>query len=133
VGVAHVRINVHDLDHSIAWYVEVLGFDEPWFVHEGRAVLFHPASKVELILRQRPSVAKDAGEPAFDHVAFLVEDVAQLEAWERRLGDLGLNVPITPAVGGVSINLEDPDGNDLELFVYDPPRTGVSPAPTRSG
>jgi catechol-2,3-dioxygenase len=122
VGVAHVRINVHDLSRSIAWYQEVLGFDEPWFVHDGRAVLFHPESKVEFVLRQRPSLAQESGEPAFDHVAFRVESISQLGAWEKRLGGLGLDLHITPAVGGVSINLEDPDGNDLELFVYDPPR-----------
>lgn len=117
-----MRINVDDLDRSIAWYREVLGFDRPWFVHQGRAVLFHPESKVEVVLRQRSSPPDASGEPAFDHVAFLVEDTAQLEGWASRLGGLGLDLHITPAVGGVSINLEDPDGNDLELFVYDPPR-----------
>ncbi|HEV2310120.1 MAG TPA: VOC family protein [Acidimicrobiia bacterium] len=121
VGVAHVRINVRDLPRSIAWYRDVLGFEDPWFTgRPGVAVLFHPESKVEFILRQGQPASP--AEAAFDHVALLVEDTDQLRAWERRLGELGLDLRITPAVGGVSINLEDPDGNDLELFVYDPPR-----------
>lgn len=122
VGVAHVRINVQDLARSTAWYREVLGFEDPWFTHRpGVAVLFHPESKVEVVLRQSQA-SRQTSEPAFDHVAFLVEDTDQLRAWQRRLHELGLDAQITPAVGGVSINLEDPDGNDLELFVYDPPR-----------
>ena len=115
-------MNVRDVDRSIAWYREVLGFDEPWFAHNGKVVLFHPESRVELVFQQRKLPRDELGEPALDHVAFLVESVAELRAWQSRLGGLGLDLQITPAVGGVSINLEDPDGNDLELFVYDPPR-----------
>ena len=122
VGVAHVRINAQDLERSIAWYRDVLGFEDPWFVRDQKAVLFHPASKIEIVLQQAQTTAQQPGEPAFDHVAFLVDDTEQLRAWERRFGELGLDLHITPAVGGASINLEDPDGNDLELFVYDPPR-----------
>jgi hypothetical protein len=48
---------------------------------------------------------------------FGVQDRVKLEAWEARYKPLGLGLHIANAVGGVSINLEDPDGNDLELFV----------------
>jgi len=122
-GVAHVRINARDLARSVEWYRDVLGFDEPWFVVPGRvAVLFHPESKVEVVLRQKQAPLRQVDEAAFDHVAFLVEDMEHLQAWESRLRDLGLDLHIAQAVGGVSIDLEDPDGNDLELFVYDPAR-----------
>jgi catechol 2,3-dioxygenase-like lactoylglutathione lyase family enzyme len=121
-GVAHVTINVRDLDRSIAWYRDVMGFDEPWLVISDQvAVLFHPESKAEVVLRQGRVPSRDTGEPVF-HVAFRVEDNEQLRVWERHLNGLGVDARITKAVGGVNIDLEDPDGNDLELFAYDPPR-----------
>lgn len=121
-GVAHVTINVSDLDRSVTWYRDVLGFDEPWLAVDDRvALLFHPESKLEVVLRQGRVPTGDAGEPVF-HVAFRVEDVEQLRVWERHLARYGVDAHVTRAVGGVNIDLADPDGNDLELFAYDPPR-----------
>jgi catechol-2,3-dioxygenase len=119
-GLAHVRINARDLTRSVVWYRDVLGFDEPWFVMPDRmAVLFHPEANVEIVLRQAQAHAAPADDAAFDHVAFLVDDVEHLHAWETRLQGLGVDVHIAKAVGGTSIDLKDPDGNDVELFVYD--------------
>jgi catechol 2,3-dioxygenase-like lactoylglutathione lyase family enzyme len=121
-GIAHVRVNAQDLARSIAWYRDVLGFGEPWFAVPGEKVsMFHAPSRVELVLQQAEPSAPE-GNPAIDHFAFRVESVEQLHAWERRLADLGFDWRISQAVGGLSINIEDPDGNDLELFAYDPPR-----------
>jgi catechol 2,3-dioxygenase-like lactoylglutathione lyase family enzyme len=94
----------------------VLGFDEPWYLGE-IAILRHADSNLELVLRPRRASTGAADQSAFDHLAFRVQDRAELEAWEARLQAIGLDSKITPAVGGVSINIEDPDGHDLELFV----------------
>ena len=117
VGVAHVRLNVRDVRRSVAWYRDVLGFGGPVYLGE-IAILSHADSKFELVLRPGLASTSVSGQPAFDHVAFRVQDRAQLEAWEARFHAMGLDLHITrAAVGGVSINIEDPDGNDLELFV----------------
>ena len=116
VGVAHFRLNVRDVQQSVAWYREVLGFGKPWYLGE-IAILRHADSKLELVLRPRGASTSASSQSVFDHLAFRVQDRAELEAWEARLQAMGLDLHITLAVGGVSINIEDPDGNDLELFV----------------
>jgi catechol 2,3-dioxygenase len=116
VGVAHFRLNVRDVQRSVAWYRDVLGFDGPLYFGE-LAILSHADSTFELVLRPGRASISAPSRPAFDHVAFRVRDRVTLEAWEARLQAMGLDVHITKAVGGVSINFEDPDGNDLELFV----------------
>jgi catechol-2,3-dioxygenase len=68
-------------------------------------------------MRPRPKMASDSREQSFDHVAFRVGSVADLEAWEAHLRAIGVDVHIGRAIGGMSIDLLDPDGNDLELFV----------------
>ena len=119
VAVDHFRLNVRDVQESVAWYREVLGFDEPWYLGE-IAILRHTDADLELVLRPRAASTAEADQSAFDHLAFRVQDQAQLQAWEARLQAMGLDLTITPAVGGVSSNIEDPDGHDLELFVRDP-------------
>ena len=116
VGVAHFRLNVRDVQRSAAWYREVLGFDGPLYVRE-LAILSHADSKFELVLRPGRESTSAPSPPAFDHVAFRVRDRSTLEAWEARFQAMGLDLHITNAIGGVSINFADPDGNDLELFV----------------
>lgn len=116
VGVAHFRLNVRDVARSVAWYRDVLGFEGPLYFGE-LAILSHADSRFELVLRPGRASTGDSRPPAFDHVAFRVQDRVTLEAWQARLQAMGLDLHITDAIGGVSINIEDPDGNDLELFV----------------
>jgi catechol-2,3-dioxygenase len=115
-GVAHFRLNVSDVSRSVRWYREVLGFTEPR--HFGELVILrHPDAEVELVMRPRPAITNNSSDQSFDHVAFRVDSVADLERWEAHLRAIGLAAHIGPAIGGVSIDLLDPDGNDLELFV----------------
>ena len=118
-GVAHIRLNVNDVDRSVKWYREILGFEEPRLFGE-LAVLRHHDAEFELVMRPRGLLAHGPGQQTFDHVAFAVSSLADLHAWEARLQALGLDVHIGRAIGGMSIDLLDPDGNDLELFVSTP-------------
>ena len=120
LGVAHVRLNVDDVTESVNWYREVLGFEEPRYFGE-LAFLSHADSEFELVLRPRPTTRGDSTAPTFDHVAFRVGSVAELEAWEAHLHGKGLDVRIGRAIGGLGIDFCDPDGNDLELFVATSP------------
>jgi lactoylglutathione lyase len=118
-GVAHIRLNVVDVDRSVAWYREVLGFGAPYW-HLGQiAVIRHPDSQLEIVLRPRGTCA-ETGDQVFDHVAFRVESLDDLREWEARLQAKGLEVRVSQAVGGFGIDFLDPDGNDLELFVAMP-------------
>ena len=115
-GVAHIRLNVNDMTKSVEWYRDVLGFDAPRYFGE-LAFLRHADSEFELVMRPRPTQADGSGELTFDHVAFRVGSIAELQAWEAHLLVKGLDVQIGRAIGGMGIDFCDPDGNDLELFV----------------
>src|ERR1700680_2190709 len=84
VGVAHFRLNVRDVRRSVAWYRDVLGFDAPLFLGD-IAVLSAADSKFYLVLRPGRVSTSVFSQPAFDHVAFRVQDRVTLEAWEARL------------------------------------------------
>ena len=118
-GVAHIRLNVNDVSRSVQWYREVLGFEEPRYFGK-LAILPHADAEFELVMRPRGTQMTGSREQSFDHVAFRVGSVADLQAWEAHLQAIGLDVHIGDAIGGVSIDLLDPDGNDLELFVATP-------------
>jgi catechol 2,3-dioxygenase-like lactoylglutathione lyase family enzyme len=115
-GVAHIRLNVNDVSKSAEWYRDVLGFDEPRYFGE-LAFLRHADSGFELVMRPRRTQAGASGELSFDHVAFRVGSIAELQVWEAHLLAKGLDIQIGRAIGGVGIDFCDPDGNDLELFV----------------
>ena len=107
------------MSRSVQWYREVLGFEEPRYFGE-LATLSRADAEFELVMRPRGTQAGGSGELSFDHVAFLVASVADLQAWEAHLQAIGLDVHIADAIGGMCIDLLDPDGNDLELFVATP-------------
>jgi len=94
VGVAHVRLNVRDVRRSVAWYRDVLGFGGPVYLGE-IAILSHADSKFELVLRPGLASTRVSGQPAFDHVAFRVQDRVRLDAWETRLRAMGFDSQIT--------------------------------------
>jgi catechol-2,3-dioxygenase len=52
-----------------------------------------------------------------DHVGFHVAGRADLEAWQSRLEELGLeHGGIVEAPYGIGLSFRDPDGNALEFF-----------------
>lgn len=127
-GVSHVGLTVTDLDRSVAWYTDVLGFvlfaptDAPGM---RRVLLVHPTSKLLLGLTQHESGSGDAfseTRTGLDHFAFAVADRDDLAAWAERLAEKGADATeIKDVYYGSCITVRDPDGIQLELFV--PPAT----------
>jgi lactoylglutathione lyase len=131
----HGGLNVTDLDRSVDFYRAVLGLvlvrasDEAGrryaFLGDGRRVL--------LTLWQQSEGRFDAGRPGLHHLAFQVDDVAQLRDLERRLRERGAVllydgiVPHEEGADNGGLYFEDPDGTRLE--VYAPTGAGGRPAP----
>ncbi len=117
-GLSHFQFDVSDLDASIAWYTTALGLaalrGEP-----GRyATLQSDLGHFRVVL--------SAGGPAtsrgaLDHIAFAVSDLDALVAWSEHLTAVGIeHEGVVPnVVGGHSLDLFDPDGNNIEL-VFEP-------------
>jgi catechol 2,3-dioxygenase-like lactoylglutathione lyase family enzyme len=134
----HYGVSVSDLDTSIAWYGDMLGFtvERRFAVPPACAVaamLRHGALRVELFQVDQVAPLPDARrEPHADlatignkHPAFAVPDLAALIAGlEARGADLAFIVP--PHLGRACF-VRDPDGNLIEFVERRP-----EPAPGES-
>ena len=120
-GFHHVKLPVTDLARSRDWYARVLGLQTHIeFVEEGGLMgvaMRDPANTIDLALRHDP--ARAAALAGFDPFALRVPTPAALDAWQRRLEDLGepYGGIITGHLGRVLIGLCDPDGIEVRLYL----------------
>jgi lactoylglutathione lyase len=137
----HTGLQVRSLDRSIAFYRDVLGFEQvfqwnPQAPYVGElvgypdvdlhaAILRMPGSDTFLELLEYRSVDRQAvdtstANPGTAHVAFFVDD---LDALYQELSDRGVgsvSKPVTPTIGpnkgGRAVYMIDPDGIRVELI-----------------
>lgn len=125
-GIHHVALNVRDVEESVRWYGDVLGF-APLFPYDTdafeRRLVRHPSGVVLGLTRHRHP---DADTPfserrtGLDHLAFAVAERSDLEAWAERLTAAGVEhsgVKVTPTTGSALVTFRDPDGIQLEVYV----------------
>jgi len=112
LGFSHLQLNVRDVRESVAWYCAALGMDV-MSEHGDVVALRHREARLVIVV--------SPGEPdvvhsPIDHMAFAVADGPTLEAWASHLRELGLDVPaVVDELGKPSLQLRDPDGNEVEL------------------
>jgi catechol 2,3-dioxygenase len=120
VDIGHVHLKVADLDRALAFYRDVLGFDE--MQRYGDQAAFISAGGYHHHLGLNTWESKGGSPPppgttGLYHVAIRYPDRATLGDALRRLVDN--EIPIEGATDhGVSeaIYLRDPDGNGIELY-----------------
>lgn len=118
--IGHVHLTVSDLDRSLAFYRDVLGFEVT--TTYGRDAVFLSAGGYHHHVGLNTWAGRGAPGPApgttgLYHFAILFPDRKALAAAVRRVLDAG--VPLEGAADhGVSeaIYLRDPDGNGVELY-----------------
>jgi catechol 2,3-dioxygenase-like lactoylglutathione lyase family enzyme len=125
-GIHHVSVTVTDIERSVPWYSEVLGLEK--LMEEQ-----HPDGAGYAIVLGKPDWSMcvgvhvhDANESerfseartGLDHVCFLVSSRAELEAWEARLTELGVeHSPINDEAEGYAVLVfRDPDNIQLEFM-----------------
>lgn len=128
MGFGHVDLTVTDVDRSVAWWDDVMGFklvstrERPDFK---LCTVIH-TSGFFIGLMQHTSGTRDSFDEravGLDHLALRVPDRAALEAWAKRLDDLGVeNSGVQDESAGPLIVLRDPDNIQLELWVFEPER-----------
>jgi catechol 2,3-dioxygenase-like lactoylglutathione lyase family enzyme len=123
-GIDHVAIAVHDVERSIAWYVDLLGFERqhqgrwngvPAFISKGRtATAVFP-------LRERDSKTKAqvrADRSDVLHLAFRADRKNFLAAQEE-LKARGIKFEFEDHEISHSIYFRDPDDHELEITTYE--------------
>jgi catechol 2,3-dioxygenase-like lactoylglutathione lyase family enzyme len=118
--VVNVRYMVDDVDKSIAFYTEQLGFElltsaSPAFadVKRGnlRLLLAGPASSAG-----RPMAdGRKPGPGGWNRIHFIVDDI-EAEVARLRAEGVSFRNEIVTGPGGKQILAEDPSGNVVELF-----------------
>lgn len=135
---AHTGLNVTDLDRSLAFYRDVLGFQvlaEGQEDGRGYAFLGFPddAPIPVLTLWQQARGAYDAGRAGLHHLALEVDTIEQVREYEKALRGYGAEFAYEGVVahreGSASggIFFHDPDGTRLEITA--PGGAETAPAP----
>jgi 4-oxalocrotonate tautomerase family enzyme len=105
----HLLLETADLERSLAFYVETLGFSI-------RKRETRPDGRPLVVTDQGLGLTSGGGPVRHvDHFAFRTRDVAALSERARRAGVEILDGP-KPTGYGISLYLRDPDGNRIELF-----------------
>ena len=118
--IGHVHLKVSDLERSLRFYRDLLGFEVQQFY--GDAAAFLSAGGYHHHIGLNTWYSKNAGAapqraPGLFHTAIVYPERKDLAVIVKRLTDAGY--PLTGAADhGVSqaIYLDDPDGNGVELY-----------------
>jgi glyoxylase I family protein len=122
-GLTHVALTVTDLDRSRPWYENLIG--SPPLIDEDTGAFHHAVwllgGQTLVGLHQFPdphgSDPFDERQPGLDHLAFACANRAELEQWESRLNELGIeNGGVVDAPYGSGLSFRDPDNIALEFF-----------------
>ncbi|MFJ9826083.1 VOC family protein [Streptomyces sp. NPDC101160] len=137
LAVGHIGLNVTDIERSLGFYGDVLGFETLGEgKDEGRRYAFlGQGGKLVLTLWQQAEGGYDAGRAGLHHLAFQAGSVDEVRAAEAALAARGVTFAYEGVVahreGAASggIFFHDPDGTRLEISVP----AGAEEAPAPSG
>jgi lactoylglutathione lyase len=125
LNTGHIGLNVTDLDRSLAFYRDVLGFV---LVEEGkeedrRYAFLGDGERLVLTLWQQAKQPYDGGRAGLHHLALQAESIERVKEYEQALRDYGADFAHEGVVahreGAASggIFFHDPDGTRLEISV----------------
>ena len=115
----HVVFHVSDLERSLAFWTEIMGFKESDRNERGMVFLRHGADHHSIGLAQVDATPAGRAHLGFDHLAMEVGSVAELFRIREFLKSSGITIVFEGRRGaGCNPGIEflDPDGNQLELY-----------------
>lgn len=114
-----VRLQVADLDRSLAFYRDVLGF-RVLDRSDGAATLGAARPLVALVEKPGVRPVPRRGRLGLFHVAFLLPTRADLGRFVRHLADLGVPTGASDHLVSEALYLTDPDGLGVEVYADRP-------------
>ena len=124
-GYAHVAIKVSDLQRSLDFYVNKLGFAEMMRLHkdDGNVWLVYLRITDDQYLEVFPDAETDRAPGwnanGMNHMCLAIDDIKSFVA-EVEAAGIALLMPLKLAVdGNWQAWIEDPDGNRIELMQMD--------------
>jgi glyoxylase I family protein len=124
-NVSHLDLSVSDAERSARWYCDVLGLRRlrrADLDNRIMIVLRHDGSGLIIGLNQHKEPVGDRFDehrPGLDHVGFTVTERPELDAWQTRLAELGVEhspVQDSPSGSGTALVFRDPDNIQLEFW-----------------
>jgi catechol 2,3-dioxygenase-like lactoylglutathione lyase family enzyme len=127
-GIGHVAVTVTDLDRSTQWYSALFGSEPVLDEDEQGGTYHHTVWALGGGQLFGIHLHKSSGDASFDernagldHVGFGCANRDELQKWEARLNELGVqNGGIVDAHYGSGLSFRDPDGIALEFFAPPP-------------
>ena len=123
--VSHIDLSVSDVEKSAAWYCDVLGLRRAKRAdldNRIMIVLVHDATGLVIGLNQHNEPTADLFDehrPGLDHLGFGVAERADLDEWQARFAELGVEhspVQDSPSGSGTALVFRDPDNIQLEFW-----------------
>lgn len=122
-GISHLDLSVTDVEASASWYEQVLSLRRVRrvdFPTRTMIVLVHSGSGLVIGLNQHeegPDEPFDERRAGLDHVGFAIESREELDAWQSRLAELGVeHSPVADTPNGSALVFRDPDNIQLEMW-----------------
>ena len=119
-----VRLQVADLERSLAWYGDVLGLRVLERSAEGATLAAHGGDAPLVVLRERRGASPQPhrGRLGLYHFAILLPDRAALGRFVAHLARIGERAGASDHLVSEALYLNDPDGLGIEVYA-DRPRT----------
>jgi catechol 2,3-dioxygenase-like lactoylglutathione lyase family enzyme len=121
-GIDHVALSVRDVERSVQWYIDVLGFERrykgmwdgvPTFIAKGNTALaLFPVRETESRMAPRRAAI------TMLHLAFRADHAQFLKA-QKELEQRGIKFHFQDHEISHSIYFRDPDGHELEITTYE--------------
>ena len=123
-GIDHVALAVSDIEHSAAWFIEVLGFERLYEGMWGGVPIFIGKGKTALALfPRRPRDDSDGSQRERNDVDMLHlairADRANFLAAQQDLKKRGVDFQFQDHEISHSIYFRSPDGHQLEITTYE--------------
>ncbi|HEY3700539.1 MAG TPA: VOC family protein [Spongiibacteraceae bacterium] len=120
-GLRHIALFIERFDEAVYFYTELLGMTVEW--HPDADNIYLTSGNDNLAIHRFHGGAREPAQQRLDHIGFIIDAPAQVDAWFEFLSANGVRIlkpPKTHRDGARSFYCLDPDGNAVQM-IYHPP------------